>query len=488
VKATLGWAFLFFLLLCALELLAILQLNNGLFSYSLDDPYIHLALAEEIFAGNYGINPHEVCAPSSSILWPFLLAAFAPFSFFVFVPLAYNILTSLVSIFLLQRLLDRAMGRCPLWLLMFLIIALNLVGLTFTGMEHSLHVTLSLLAVLGVTELHLTQRIPWYLWMACVVGVWVRYEHLAVVGATSLLLFLSQQRKAAVSLFLASLVVPLGFGGRLRSLGLSWVPTSVLSKSSTTSSGLSGVLEVFGGNVANLRGMLLLLGILLVIWFASQQGSKERLLSLWVSLVVLGHLFFGRMGWFYRYEGYVFAVLLLVLIFFLRSQMARLRLVRVWALLLLHAPLFTLLITPRATNDIYLQQYQLHRFSTEFYQGPIAVNDIGQIAFRNDQYILDLWGLASLEAATLIKTDRRWAETLVRKHKIPVVAIYAEILKEPPQDWIELGSFQLGRAQVTAAYPRVVIYVTPEADITIIREQTRRFFESLPAGATYELR
>ena len=32
--------------------------------YSLDDPYIHLALARQILHGHYGINPGEFAAPS----------------------------------------------------------------------------------------------------------------------------------------------------------------------------------------------------------------------------------------------------------------------------------------------------------------------------------------------------------------------------------------------------------------------------------------
>src|SRR5262245_45707833 len=50
---------------------AILVLNGGTFTYTLDDPYIHLSVSEQIRSGSYGINPHEASAPSSSILYPF---------------------------------------------------------------------------------------------------------------------------------------------------------------------------------------------------------------------------------------------------------------------------------------------------------------------------------------------------------------------------------------------------------------------------------
>src|SRR5687768_15402526 len=57
-----------------LVLLIILIQNSGGFSYSLDDPYIHLALSENLLRGHYGINPMEFSAPSSSIGYPFLLS------------------------------------------------------------------------------------------------------------------------------------------------------------------------------------------------------------------------------------------------------------------------------------------------------------------------------------------------------------------------------------------------------------------------------
>jgi hypothetical protein len=37
--------------------------------YSIDDPYIHLAVGEEILRGNYGVNPAEPASASSSILF-----------------------------------------------------------------------------------------------------------------------------------------------------------------------------------------------------------------------------------------------------------------------------------------------------------------------------------------------------------------------------------------------------------------------------------
>ena len=58
----------FLLVIILAEVVALLRLNNGHLVYTLDDPYIHLALAENIIHGHYGVNAGEFSAPSSSIL------------------------------------------------------------------------------------------------------------------------------------------------------------------------------------------------------------------------------------------------------------------------------------------------------------------------------------------------------------------------------------------------------------------------------------
>src|SRR5258707_13207313 len=85
---------------CALALIigtiaaAILVLCHGHLIYSLDDPYISLALGEQIARGHYGINAAEASSPSSSILYPFLLAGFAWTRWQEFVPAILNTLAA----------------------------------------------------------------------------------------------------------------------------------------------------------------------------------------------------------------------------------------------------------------------------------------------------------------------------------------------------------------------------------------------------------
>ena len=43
-----------------IELVYILVLNSWHFTYTLDDPYIHLALAEKLIHGHYGIDSASI--------------------------------------------------------------------------------------------------------------------------------------------------------------------------------------------------------------------------------------------------------------------------------------------------------------------------------------------------------------------------------------------------------------------------------------------
>ena len=68
--------------LAAFMALTILAISRGVggFEYPLDDPYIHMAVAEEIVSGGYGVNAGEYASAASSPLYPLLLTPFAAIS------------------------------------------------------------------------------------------------------------------------------------------------------------------------------------------------------------------------------------------------------------------------------------------------------------------------------------------------------------------------------------------------------------------------
>src|ERR1035438_492633 len=150
--------------------LSILKLNNGTFIYSMDDPYIALALSDQISHGNYGINAGLHAAPASSILFPFLLAAAAGTSLHPYLPLIINCLALFATLAILWRLfahlglaedtfgvVAQAAG------LLLLAICLNLIGVVFTGLEHSLHIAEVAACVYGIALFLDTRKMPAWL-------------------------------------------------------------------------------------------------------------------------------------------------------------------------------------------------------------------------------------------------------------------------------------------------------------------------------------
>ena len=221
-------------------LFTILRRDDGVFTYSLDDPYIHLALAENIAHGHYGINLAEASSPSSSILWPFLLAPFAGRSWDMYVPLAWNVLFCAMAAWLIGRIVDgwESMRRATpqagvaaeargwlAWLGRFavaaaLMLVANLPGITFVGMEHGLQVLLAIACAAGMIEAFAGRRISeWCLWAAAL-GPMVRYENFALLAAVAIALYGQGRAGAAARLAGLSLIGPALFSIFLVSRGL----------------------------------------------------------------------------------------------------------------------------------------------------------------------------------------------------------------------------------------------------------------------------
>ena len=147
----------------AFLVMQILRATGGSLFYALDDPYIHLALAENLRGGHYGINPGETASPSSSMLYPFLLAATLMVGFGTYGPLVLSVVGALGSAWVLSGMVWRAFegtreaAKPAPWLLYgvmpLLLVAVNGYALALTGMEHTLHVLASLLILRGLTQL-----------------------------------------------------------------------------------------------------------------------------------------------------------------------------------------------------------------------------------------------------------------------------------------------------------------------------------------------
>ena len=496
-------ALIYGLLVLALLGIVLGRLHGG-FSYSLDDPYIHLALAQQIAHGHYGINAGEAASPSSSIVWPLLLVPFswAPFRFAV--PLLWNIGFGLAQCVVLGRLIDRSriLGAAPGSIVRWLaaaaaIVCVNLLGLTFLGMEHVLQVLLVTGCAWAMLESYEGRPVPRAaLWMAAIAPS-VRYENLAFTLAVALACCAQRRWRAGVWIFLGSLV-PLGlFSLFLHHQGLPLLPSSVMVKGGVAGAhaegALVGLLKTGWGNLkaihdAQMRTLTPGIAVLSAgLWMERRSPVHFRVLLCAAAAIVLLYLF-GPYGWFYRYDVAFRFFLLFMCLLILRERRFGWVISGVLVLGWVSFNLRPLVQTPDACIGIYRQQYQMHRFENEFWRGNVGVNDLGWVSVDHpkDAYILDLIGLASPEAARQTNKDPAWLRDEARKHHVDLVMIYPRWFGHVPVEWIDVGALE--ETPLRHGYlgsREVELYATSPASVGLLRSKLEAFANTLPPGVWF---
>ena len=497
---------LFFIGAVLLGFISVLVINRGVFTYMLDDPYIHLAVAEELAQhGTYGVNPGESSAPCSSPLWPFLMVPFAKLPCFVLAPfflsVAAGLATALLALGRIRRWFPQdALTLLPAGITIAFLLATNIIGLVFTGMEHSLQVLLAVVVIEGMLRLAEGAKPTGWVQLAVVIGPWIRYENLALTLPYLAMLFLTGKRTRAVALGFTALSGLIAFSAYLISLNLSPIPASIQAKSSFTDQNfLYAALHNIKLSLAHGRGTLvaILVSILLGIAIAWKQGGIWRLTACLMACAGALHLVAGAYGWVNRYEIYIIAGLIWGLAgtaaAFLRAADIRPGPRFAWAVLPLvptiGLPYFQgLAVLPLACNNIYEQQYQMHRFVVDFWRKPVAVNDLGYVAFENPQYVLDLWGLASIEAlkARLHGEPTGWMSDLSKRHDVGLAMVYAPWFQNRPPEWKPIAVLRLSRKLITPAWNEVTFYATSADYSSDIKDTILRFRSSLPQGVVIE--
>jgi hypothetical protein len=150
--------------------------------------------------------------------------------------------------------------------------------------------------------------------------------------------------------------------------------------------------------------------------------------------------------------------------------------------------IYTTLKTPLGSNNIYEQQYQMHRFATEFYDGPVAVTDLGWVSFRNDHYVLDLFGLAHRSAVEArLRGDRAYMDDLTRQYDVHLAMLYGVWYPDLPERWRPVAELRLGRQRLTPAESVVTFYALDAAAEPRIRSLLREFSETLPPGVGFSI-
>jgi hypothetical protein len=504
---------------------AVLRINHGTFTYTLDDPYIHLALSDHIRHGNYGLYPGTHAAPSSSILFPFLLAVASGTPLHPYFPLLLNIACLFATVEIVRRFLRHLrLGSDSLAVvaqavaLVLIALSFNLIGVVFTGLEHNLHIALVAATVYGLVLVIDQHRMPAWLPAVLVLAPLVRYEGLALSLGGILLLALRGRRLTAL-VTLAWIVVLLGgFSFFLMKLGLPALPSSIMVKSAVAAGGLGGAPHQFlrglAKTVDTMIGHPIGLPLLMIGLFAAARFSQDLfrrgypwtangLMSLPLVCLIGGQAVGGRFGWLERYEDYLLLGVFLMCIFLARGLICfamaperRYDIVHRSRVVLLTGAFAGLLLVgarylhstaqvPEAANNVYEQQLQMHRFIMDFYRGPVAVNDLGLASYHNPYPVLDLGGLGSEQARLMLARHATAGEyqAFLARNGVHLAIVYDEWFPDQiPGGWTHVGALALGGPMVSAGEQEVQFYATDAETAARVRAELNAFRPSLPPG------
>lgn len=479
--------------------------------YTLDDPYIHLSLAENLLRGHYGVNLDEVASPSSSILYPFLLACALGLGLGDLAPFVLNLIGALGAAWLMSGFFWDALGKSTSGHVSILgyvaiptlLLGINGFALTFTGMEHTLHVFASLAVILGLSHLS-RDHAPSLLFFVAVVAVpLLRFEGFALAGAALIAVAIWGHWTRAIITGAVILTLVSGYAALMASLGLPLVPSSVMVKSPTTAAAVSSQYGVIFGelltslqaSLADRQGRILAIAIVALIGGAifARDRPQARTVACVVATASIAHLLLGRWDWFSRYEIYImataFAGLLIVWAPIIGTPSRR---ITTPGLLIFVLPfvgytyLLDTLVTPRAARNLYEQQYQMHRFAVQYFPEPVAIIDLGWVTYRNDEYVLDLWGLGSETARQLFYAEGRTPGPIRRMTTdagVTYAMLYEEVFDDGlPPEWCLVA--QLSTSQVTASFGTVEFFLIDPNKEDLMRSALQAFAPTLPDAST----
>jgi hypothetical protein len=479
-KAVLPIAIAAFLLPIVIIEYPILQFTHGVFAYPIDDTCIHLAIAKNLALHNvWGTYSGEFTSASSSILYPLLLALVIKiFGAHLLIPLIVNILAAIVLLVVLQKWLIRQ-GLNPtaqLLVLLGVIFLTPLAGLVISGMEHTLQFLFVFLFISRFSED--LERLPlsgggnrWNLSPAVFVYgtlmVATRYEGMAILGVSSLILLIHKRIWSAVQLVGCAMIPVVLFGIYSVHHGNFFLPNSVLLKSGAPPLTFDGLYNFFTNEIfyklffsvvgyntiAMQRALFLLLFSFLV--FNKSLGAKPayKYMLLLLIAAVFTHLSLTGYARFPRYEAYLIgctvAIVGMLLAKYGRELFVRKGLTSwVTALTILFIAFPLILRSNSAFDQVtegsyatFKMQYTAGDFLHRYYnQEPVAIEALGAVSYFSQGKKMDIVGLGDIAVARSMREHRYTVDFLDSLSKMENVQIAIATEVSTPPDLLKRWS------------------------------------------------
>ncbi|MEN6292442.1 MAG: hypothetical protein ABFD07_10580 [Methanobacterium sp.] len=304
-----------------------ITINQGIFTYVLDDPYIHMAMAKNlILHGVWGVDKYGFTSSSSSPLWIIVLSlAYFLFGVNLFIPFILNVIFATIFIFIAYSIF-RYYKMQPMYnliFLLFLIFFTPIPALAFTGMEHILQivfiVSFAFIGVQMICEDKSNNLKYIMLPILAVMVVAVRYEDLIIVLIIAAMFFIKREFWKSLSILGASMVPVFAYGIYSTMNGWFFLPNSLITKTifveaKTQAFSLNGIVLLVN-NFLNIQNLFIFIPLILAIGLLIFRFREKKdlwnapniLLITFIGTATL-HMIAARTGWFYRYEAYLIAL------------------------------------------------------------------------------------------------------------------------------------------------------------------------------------
>jgi hypothetical protein len=210
-------------------------------------------------------------------------------------------------------------------------------------------------------------------------------------------------------------------------------------------------------------------------------------------------LSFASTGYLYRYEAYLFfcSTVIIPVLFFSYGKIILSKIdavvSKIAALALVFFLFFPIVLrstaaldkTKQACINIYEQQYQMAKFTNQYYNNDIvALNDIGAVGYFTNAEIIDLWGLASSEVAKS-KKQHYWTaaflDSLCNFNKVGISIVYDSWFPDSlTKKWNKAATWKI-QNNVICGDSIVSFYSIDPAKKDLLQQRLRSFQPQLPS-------
>ncbi len=512
-----------FLLAVYLLLNQSLASNDGKLTYNLDDAYIHLAIAKNSVEHSvWGVTSDGFTSSSSSLLWTsVLIVLYKVTGELESLPFILNVLISLLLLYVVYKELRKHFNN--VFLLTILLAAIQAAILipfhVFSGMEHILHMLLTLLFIrllLNFISNESTKSELAYLLVITFLLTSVRFESVFLIFA-SIIPLAKEKRYAVLSTLILFASLPVIIYGYY-SLNNGWyfLPNSVLLKGNQPEvsflSLIVFVLKPIGGLFKYSIHLLAIIALLLLVYRMQKLSKEQKYFLFLFGGTLLLHLLFARVSGTFnieggiRYDSYLIltGLLLAVIltsgkikeIFRLKNfrsspvsqNILNIALIFIFAFPLLYRGVVITKKTPVATTNIYQQQIQMGKFFSIYFDGQnVGVNDIGAVSLIKGSNVVDLWGLSDIEAA-IARVEKRYTSgflvDLIHKKDVKALAIYDLWFEKYPllnSSLVKAGEWEI-KNNIICGDSIVSFYAPDSISALELSEKLTQYSDQLPGS------